>query len=192
MIGQSFVISKTESGLSWEGRNPRMAWGVHTITCCLLHEAGHLVLLGTGSSPSLPRSLVTVKSNANFCTVAARQCLGQSWPRHSRALCSVYFLGEAEWSQSSRRGRGRTVKRHGQLLRSIMFPSPCCWDRRRQVARGKSGEEVSRAACQFGNLPVWKLAQWDSDLLKRSWELAAWGMEVCRALSVKGQHKHQQ
>lgn len=189
MIGQSFVISKAESGLSREGRNPRMAWGVHTITCCLLHEAGHMVLLGTGSSPSLPRSLVTVKSNANFCTVAARQCLGQSWPRHSRALCSVYFLGEAEWSQLSRRGRGRTVKRHRAQKYHVPLPLLL-----RQQETG--GQRKVRRRSQQGSLsvclPVWKLAQWDSDLLKRSWELAAWGMEVCRALSVKGQHKHQQ
>lgn len=127
---------------------------------CLLHETGHMVTLETGSSPSLPRSLVIVKSNAKCCAVAARHCLVQPWLLHSQALCSVCFLGEAEWSLSSIRGRGGTVGDTDTCTEISGSPPPAAETARdwlaemshcRKESQEKRTGQPSQFACLFGN-----------------------------------------
>lgn len=125
------------------------------------------------SGDSLPRSLVIVKSNVKCCAVAARHCLVQPWLPHSQVLCSFCFLGEAEWSQSSRRGRGRTVGDTDNCTVVSGSPPPAAetardWLAEMSYCRKESQEkrtgQLSQFACLFGNrfnetLICWREAQ---------------------------------
>lgn len=131
----------------------------HTI-CCLLYETGHVVTLETGSSPSLPESLVIVKSNVKCYTVTARDCLVQPWLRHSQVLSSVFLLSEAEWCQSSIRGRGGTVGDTDNCTEILGPPPPAAETARdwladmshcRKESQEKRTGQPSQFACLFGN-----------------------------------------